>query len=107
FAQAVAGVLAPWLRLEHAVMLPKFEIYLQGARRPVLRASSARWQAAFKALAEEVLAQGGAPDPVEGAGLLVAAVDGLIIDALATADGPPDEERLRAQLRRLVRALLR
>jgi DNA-binding transcriptional regulator YbjK len=101
-----AAVLAAALRAEHERELPKFEIYLEAARRPALRAHCAHWIGAFRRLAESALRDAGAPDPERAGRLLVAAIDGMIVQRLATAEGPLGEDELRAELERLIRYAL-
>jgi DNA-binding transcriptional regulator YbjK len=97
-----ASVLARALRAEHERELPKFEIYLEAARRPALRAHCAHWIGAFQRLAESALRDAGAPDPERAGRLLVAAIDGMIVQRLATAEGPLGEDEWRAELERLI-----
>jgi TetR/AcrR family transcriptional regulator, regulator of biofilm formation and stress response len=105
--RTAAGALgARALLAEHAGMLVKFEIYLEAARRPALRRPCAAWIGSFRALAEAVLRAGGVEDADREARLLVAAIDGLMVQNLATSDAPPDEATLQADLDRLVGALL-
>jgi DNA-binding transcriptional regulator YbjK len=91
---------------EHGSMLLKFEIYLEAARRPELRASCAAWIDGFRDVAEAILRGAGARDPTQGARILVATIDGLMVQQLATSAGPPDEITLRVDLEHLVDALL-
>jgi len=105
--RTAAGALgARALIAEHATMLVKFEIYLEAARRPALRACCRAWIESFRALAEAVLRAGGVAAPAREARLLVAAIDGLMVQHLATEADPPDEATLQADLDRLVAALL-
>jgi DNA-binding transcriptional regulator YbjK len=102
----MAALLARALRAEYEGELPKFEIYLEAARRPALRAHCAHWIGAFRRLAEAALRDAGADDPEAAARLLVAAIDGLILQRLGTAEGPIEEGDFRADLERLVRYAL-
>ena len=102
---AVAAALAPALRAEHAMMLPKFGVYLEAARGSELRDATGRWMAAFRGLAVAALAEAGVRDAEDAAAILVAAIDGMIIHRLATSDEPIEEPVLRARLERLVRGL--
>lgn len=105
-AEEMARLLAGALRAEYERELPKFEIYLEAARRPALRRHCQHWIDAFRGLAAAAFAERGAPEPERSGRLLVAAIDGLIMHRLATAEGPIDEEALRADLERLVRFAL-
>jgi TetR/AcrR family transcriptional regulator, regulator of biofilm formation and stress response len=104
-AIAAAG-LAALLQSEYELTLPKFEIYLEAARRPGLRPCSERWIEAFHGVAEAALRSAGAPDPSRGARLLVGAVDGMLLQRIAVSDDPPDEAELAATLERLLAALV-
>lgn len=105
-AAAVAEVLFPDADAVKS-LLAKFEIYLEAARRPGLRATTAHWQRAFLDLATSSLALAGAADPARRAPLLVAAADGILVHALSegvTGDG--DVARLRALLEQLFALVL-
>lgn len=105
--RTAAGALgARALIAEHGTMLVKFEIYLEAARRPVLRAACSAWIESFRALAAAVLRAGGLPDAQPEARVLVAAIDGLMLQRLATSLDPPEEATLQADLDCLVGALL-
>ena len=103
---AAGAVGAKALIAEYDAMIVKFEVYLEAARRPPLRAACEAWVASFRALAEAVLRAGGVDDPRRRARIVVAAIDGLMVEHLATADGPPDEAALQADLDCLFGALV-
>jgi DNA-binding transcriptional regulator YbjK len=102
----IAGLLAAVLCLENETMLPKYEVYLEAARRPALQRHCAHWIAAFSALASDALAQAGAAEPEAAGRMLHASIDGLLMHRLATAEGPIREDELRADLERLLRSAL-
>ena len=88
-------------------LLAQFEVYLEAARRPSLRATAAHWRRAFTSLAEWSLTQAGASEPARLAPLLVAGVDGILVHELSdgiTGDG--DLDRLRKRLEQLFTLLL-
>jgi len=91
---------------EYGSMLLKFEIYLEAARRPELQASCAAWIDGFRAVAEAILRAAGAGEPERGARILVATIDGLMVQQLAGSADPPDEATLCADLDHVVSALL-
>lgn len=105
-AAALAAVLTQQLRDEGNQTIAKFEVYLEASRRPELRATAEHWIAAFTRLAESALEQAGAKDPPAVARLLVAAVDGLMLQHLATSGPVPDVERFEQRLEKLIAALL-
>lgn len=104
-AAAVAEVLFPNAEAAGG-LLAKFEVYLEAARRPGLRATAAHWQGAFNELAESALALAGAADPKRMAPLLVAGVDGMLVHRLSEGIDDLEVERLRAQLEQLFELVL-
>jgi DNA-binding transcriptional regulator YbjK len=80
-AAAIVGELATE---PQAAALPQFELYLEAARRPSLRAAARECLAAYGAVAEAALRAGGSPRAEEGALLFVAMVDGLALHQMAT-----------------------
>jgi TetR/AcrR family transcriptional regulator, regulator of biofilm formation and stress response len=88
-------------------LLAKFELYLEAARDPALRATAAHWRGAFIALAESALQTVGAPQPQRRAQLLVAAIDGILVHELSTGIEDGGVERLRERLERLFELMLR
>ncbi len=105
-AAALAEVLMPDAEVAGA-LLAKFEVYLEAARRPVLRATAAQWRVAFTDLAESSLRLAGAADPQRLAPVVVAGIDGILVHELS--DGRPDAgdvERLRARLEQLFELVL-
>jgi TetR/AcrR family transcriptional regulator, regulator of biofilm formation and stress response len=99
-AATVAEVLFPDADAA-AGLLAKFEVYLEAARRPGLRATAAHWQRAFTELAESALRLAGASEPERLAPLLVAGVDGLLVHRLSEGIDDLQVENLRAQLEQL------
>ncbi len=79
-----------------------YALWLEAARRPSLRKIATKWTNAYVTAVSELLSSGSVTK-LDDARLLVATVDGLILDQLAqhTADD------LRPQLERLAFALLR
>ena len=76
--------------------LPQFELYLEAARRPALRAAEAQCLDAYAGVAEAALRASGSPRAAEGARFFVALADGLALHALAAPEPPA---RLAARLR--------
>jgi TetR/AcrR family transcriptional regulator, regulator of biofilm formation and stress response len=104
-AAAVAEVLFPDAEAAGG-LLAKFEVYLEAARRPGLRATAAHWQREFTRLAEGALALAGASDPKRLAPLLVAGVDGMLVHRLSEGIDDLDVSRLRSQLEQLFELVL-
>jgi TetR/AcrR family transcriptional regulator, regulator of biofilm formation and stress response len=104
-AAAVAEVLFPDAEAA-AGLLAKFEVYLEAARRPGLRATAAHWQRAFVELAESALTLAGSADPARLAPLLVAGVDGMLVHRLSEGIDDLEVDRLRSQLEQLFELVL-
>lgn len=104
-AAALADVLTARDEQDRRMLLAKFEVYLEAARRPALREPVARWIATFEGLAEGALGAAGAADPKRSAPLLVAAIDGLLTHALTRGievdSGASVQEHLEAVIGRL------
>lgn len=73
-----------------------YALWLEAARRPSLRRIANRWTNAYVSAVSELLARAGSTE-LNAAKLLIAAVDGLVLDQLAqhaTSDLRPTLERL-------------
>ncbi|WP_097956510.1 MULTISPECIES: TetR/AcrR family transcriptional regulator [Streptomyces] len=109
-AEALAALLHHWLTTAHDRQLARFELSLEAARRPELRADLETAGRAARARAAALLTSLGAPDPAQAADLLVAWTDGLLYDRLvgapATSRPAPDPVELTMVVRRMLGALL-
>jgi DNA-binding transcriptional regulator YbjK len=103
--RAVAAIVDPIAAGDpagRASLIAVFALLLEAARRPALRETSRRWTSAYIHTLSELLAAAGSQRASQDAALLLAAVDGLLIEALtvgATID-------VRADARRIAGALL-
>lgn len=87
-------------------LIAGYALCLEAARRPALRDLSRTWTDGYVGLAATMLAAVGSVRPEADARLLVAALDGLLLDQLAR-DVPDFEATvLRPALERLIGALL-
>jgi DNA-binding transcriptional regulator YbjK len=86
--------------------LAQFEIYLEAARNPALRPAIEHWRASFEALAESTLSAAGAPDPSRRAPLLVAGVNGILLDRIRGIGTDPEATML-TRFRELFELLIR
>jgi TetR/AcrR family transcriptional regulator, regulator of biofilm formation and stress response len=68
--------------------LAAFELMLESARRPHLRAELGEWQGSYLKTAETALTAAGAKDPVSDARMLLTALLGLDLVQLATGGFP-------------------
>lgn len=76
-------VLDTWAN-DRTVLLAQFELYLEAGRREDLRPAAQRWDRSYRHLLERVLDRLGAPDPAGRARLLCPAIDGLLLQHVAT-----------------------
>jgi DNA-binding transcriptional regulator YbjK len=86
--------------------LARYELVLEGTRRPELRRALADNTAPILARLSEQLALLGVPDPGNRARDLLALLDGLLFSRLIAADGAPSPQSVD-DVRRLVRRMLR
>lgn len=105
-AATLADLLAADLAGSRTALLAAYSLWIEAARRPVLRGIERDWTHAYVAVVERVLRVAGSPHPATDAQLLVAALDGLLLAQLAVHD-PDPAITLRPQLERLIDALLR
>ena len=104
-AAAVAEVLFPDTEAAGG-LLAKFELYLEAARRPGLRATAAQWQESFNQLAAGSLAIAGSSQAERLAPLLVAGIDGLLVHRLSEGIDDLEIGHLRSQLEQLFQLFL-
>lgn len=97
-AAALAGLLLTWLGPDRVRTLARMELFLAAARDPALQPALARWRAGFRALARPLAGSDRA------ALLLVAAVDGLLLDRLTRPADPYTAAAALADARALLAA---
>jgi DNA-binding transcriptional regulator YbjK len=102
---ALARLVTDELHGDRTGLVASYALWLEAARRPELRELSRAWTAAYVRVAAGLLATAGSQDPELDAGIVVAALDGLSLDALVT-DEPDAGRAVRAALERLLAALL-
>ncbi len=87
--------------------LARYELSLEAARRPELRAELVAVGERYRALASALLAAAGAPAPERQGRSLVAFVDGLVFDRVAGAGRvPPDPGDTRRSIDELLAGVL-
>jgi DNA-binding transcriptional regulator YbjK len=85
--------------------LAQFEIYLEAARNPALRPAIEHWRASFETLAESTLRAAGSPEPEKRAPLLVAGVNGILLDRIRSI-GPDPEGTMLTRFSELFELLI-
>jgi TetR/AcrR family transcriptional regulator, regulator of biofilm formation and stress response len=89
-------------RASRGSLTAAYALWLEGARRPRLRAVAQNWTDSYRRATADLLSRAGSSDPEAHAQLLVAAADGLLVEQLASG-GDGD---LAPPLRQLAAALL-
>lgn len=105
-AERLTQLLNRRLRDERPTQLVQYELGLEAARRPELQAMCREWTAAHVAAVAPALAALGSADPEGDAWILVASLEGIELEALASGEQTP-LERLLPSVRRLLEALVR
>ncbi len=103
-AEAIADLFLEQLSRRRSLLLAQFELSLQAARRPELRAAHREWSTAYRLLVEPLLRSIGSRDPYGDARLLCNTVDGLLLDQLAAPEERFEVDVLRPSLLRLLQA---
>jgi TetR/AcrR family transcriptional regulator, regulator of biofilm formation and stress response len=106
FADSLASFLASQLRRRRTTVIAQFELILEAARQAPLRSTASASTEAYVALCERMLEKIDSPDPARDATLLVAMMDGLLLDRLSSTRTAVDRTALAAQLRRFIAGLL-
>jgi TetR/AcrR family transcriptional regulator, regulator of biofilm formation and stress response len=101
WAEAVARVVGAELREDAATHVALFELGLEATRIPALREQLGRWQTAHHRLAEMGCRAVGSGEPGLDARVVVAALTGLMLEALAGDRDDFEEAVLRPVLTRL------
>ncbi len=102
---ALARLVTDELHGDRTGLVASYALWLEAARRPELRELSRAWTSAYVRVAADLLASAGSRDPELDARIVVAALDGLSLDALVT-DAPDAGRTVRTALERLLAALL-
>ena len=101
FPELIAALASAFLENPGAIRA-RYELLLEATRRPSLEAEAQRWRAQFVSTSELALTAAGQADPHNVAVLLVACIDGLVLDALITGrtNTPELAERAAAAILR-------
>jgi DNA-binding transcriptional regulator YbjK len=86
-------------------LIAAYALWIEAARRPELRGIERGWTEAYVSAVERVLRAAGAPSPALDARILVAALDGLVLEQVAMDEPGYARDVLEPALARLVDAL--
>lgn len=101
----IADLLVRELAEGRTALIAAYSLWIEAARRPTLREVEQGWTEAYRETVEGLLLAGGSPRPAFDARLVVAVLDGLLLEQLSRPEAEPDAE-LPALVRRLLDALL-
>jgi DNA-binding transcriptional regulator YbjK len=104
FAEIIARYLAYQARARRTMVVAQYELALEAARRPSLRTTARRQAEAFLVLVEPMLRAIGSREPRRDARLLMAAMDGLLLDEMF-GRGTVRADALLPVVQRLLNAL--
>jgi TetR/AcrR family transcriptional regulator, regulator of biofilm formation and stress response len=99
YIDGLVDFLAPQLGDDHWRTVAQYTLLCEAARRPELEAVAREWNQAWWAVLEELFRALRAPDPVLEARMLLAMLDGFLVEQLAA----PDPDFLAAVLRPALR----
>jgi DNA-binding transcriptional regulator YbjK len=99
---AMADAIVAWIDSAREVQLARYEIHLASARDERLKALMSAGSARFWKMVEPIAVASGSDDPPRDARMIVALLDGLILDYLTRK--PADPEVIRRGLKRLLGA---
>jgi DNA-binding transcriptional regulator YbjK len=106
FAYSIAAFLAAQLRRRRSTVVAQYELVLEAARHSSLRPAARASTGAYVRLCQVMLDRIGSADPATDAPLLVALMDGLLLDQLSKSRATFDVDRLADKLRRFIEGLL-
>lgn len=96
----VARAIGAWVDRDPVLQRARYELLLAGAHDPAVRAAMSGCAAAFWRLCEPIALAAGSQDPARDGRVVVAMIDGLVLDRLA--HDPVEPEILVEGLRRLL-----
>lgn len=106
FSRSLARFLVAQLRRRRTTVIAQYELTLEAARNPALRAAARASTEAYVGLCETMLEKVGSADPPGDARLLVAVMDGLLLDQLSAPVTPFDTHTVTERMCRFIGALL-
>lgn len=106
FAQEIARFLVRQVRHRRTIVVAQYELVLEAARVAGLRPAARASTEAYVRLCERMLGRAGSSDPRSDAQLLVALMDGLLLDQLSGPRPSFTVHELARQLQRFIEAIL-
>jgi TetR/AcrR family transcriptional regulator, regulator of biofilm formation and stress response len=106
FAQEIAGFLVSQLRRRRTTVVAQYELVLEAAREPALRETARRSTDSYYRIFQEMLERAGSADPEGDARLLLAVLDGLLLEGLSAPRQEFTVDAVASQLRRVIEGLV-
>jgi TetR/AcrR family transcriptional regulator, regulator of biofilm formation and stress response len=101
-SRSIAEFLIAQLRHRRTTVIAQYELSLEAARQSALQPAARASTEAYVGLFETMLAKVGSADPAGDARLLIAVMDGLLLDQLSAPRSSFDVDALAGQLHRLI-----
>lgn len=106
-AEGLTDLLTAELAESRPALIALYALWLEAARSPALREVTDSYTAVYLRAVRGLLARAGSPDPDTDARVLVAAIDGVLLEQLPGGPGRDPGAAMRPVLERLVAALVR
>lgn len=106
FAEEIARFLVLQVRHRRTTVIAQYELELEAARVPALRRAARASTDSYIRLCELMLGRAGSSDPRGDARLLVALMDGLLLDQLSAPRPSFTVQGIRNQLQRFIAGVL-
>jgi TetR/AcrR family transcriptional regulator, regulator of biofilm formation and stress response len=106
FAQEIAGFLVSQLRRRRTTVVAQYELVLEAARVPALREAARRSTDSYYRIFQEMLERAGSADAEGDARLLLAVMDGLLLDGLSAPRRAFTVDAVASRMRRVIEGLV-
>jgi DNA-binding transcriptional regulator YbjK len=102
---AIAAAIVAWLEQDRTYQLARYELFVESARRPELKAPMAAGGEAFLRVLEPIVVAAGSRDPRRDARIALAMANGLMLEQLARPEPDFATRVLPAALRKLLASM--
>lgn len=102
---AIAAAIVAWLEQDRVYQLARYELFVESARRPELKAPMAAGGEAFLRVLEPIVLAAGSRDPRRDARIALAMANGLMLEQLARPEPDFATTVLPAALRKLLASM--
>lgn len=102
---AIAAAIVSWLEQDRAYQLARYELFVESARRPELRAAMAAGGESFLRVLEPIVIAAGSREPERDARIALAMANGLMLEQLARPEPDFATRVLPAALRKLLASM--